>query len=511
MQRLNAIMAFIEGEFPLNGNYFNLDTIASTKDLKDKGVLIQKSPIMDRHACKIIASYPIPFSVTSIDNEDIIDDVFKRINSSGRHLSNQELRQAGLDNSFGFLVRKISESIRGDVSTSDKLLLNNMKAISINNHNLSYGINMGGIFWRKHNIVSNENIRQSRDEEMVAHLVGAILITPRPAATATNLDNFYSLDHKKNKIILDQVKKLGHEYIVNLFQAVFAEFKKTFESTKSSFYKIMFKNETTYVNRSFQVVFLAFYELLVKEQKFITNYVKLANSLKGVGDIYLTPNSESLNLSGPREKAINAIKGICSESFAKRKENDPALNNGVIKLESILSASKTENTSYDFKIGTHRIHGDNSFDENSFTKMLKTLTAIVNAGKESVGYVILGVADDEKDKESFENYYNAKSLNYRDFFITGLESEVKNYKNHDEYRMKLENIIKNSNISPSSYKDQILNHIDYFTYYDKSVLIMKIEAMDEPARFDNKYYERHGTKTIEVASDKEKNIWKRFL
>lgn len=511
MQRLNAIMAFIEGEFALNGKYFNLNTIASTKDLKDSGIIKQKTPEMERKDCKIIASYPVPFSVTGIDNEDIIDDVFKRINSNGRHLSNQELRQSGLNNSFGYLVRKISESIRGDVSTTDKLSLNSMKAISINNRDLSYGINMGGIFWRKHNIVSSENIRQSRDEEMVAHLLGAILLNPRPSATAKNLDNFYSLESRKNKLITDQVKKLGNEYITSSFQAVYAEFRKTFESTRSNFYKIIFNKETKYVNRSFQVVFLAFYDLLVRDQKRITDYKGLANKLSGVGDNYLTPNAESLNLSGPREKAIEAIKGLCDRFFVKRNESDPALNNGVMKLESLLSASKTENTSYDFKIGTHRITGNNELDPESFRKMIRTLTAIANSGKDSIGYVVLGVADGERDKNTFESFYKIKAVKYKDFYVTGLDGEVKNYKNHEAYRNKLEGIIKGLNITPSSYKDQILNNIDYFTYYDKSVLILKIQALDEPARFEGKYFERQGTSTKEVEADKEKNIWKRFL
>lgn len=511
MQRLNAIMAFIEGEFSLHGKYFNLDTIASTKELKDNKKIIQKKPVMDRKDCKIIASYPVPFSVTAIDNEDIVDDVFKRINSNGRHLSNQELRQSGLNNSFGYLVRKISESIRGDVSTTDKLSLNSMKAISINNRKLSYGINMGGIFWRKHNIVSSENIRQSRDEEMVAHLLGAILLKPRPAATAKNLDNFYSLESNKNKLITDQVKKLGNEYITTSFQAVYAEFRKTFESTGSNFYKIMFSKETKYVNRSFQVAFLAFYDLLVKDQKRITDYKGLANKLRGVGDNYLSPNAETLNLSGPREKAIEAIKGLCSNFFVKRKESDPALNNGVMKLESLLGASKTENTLYDFKIGTHRITGNNEFDSESFKKMIKTLTAIVNSGKDSIGYVVLGVADEEGDKNVSESYYKIKAKEYKGFYVTGLDGEVKNYNDHEAYRNKLEGIIKGLNITPSSYKDQILNNIDYFKYYDKSVLILKIQALDEPARFEGKYFERQGTSTKEVEADKEKNIWKRFL
>lgn len=511
MQRLDAITTFIEGEFSVNGEYFDLETIASTKLLLDTNKLKQKKPIMDRKLCKNIASYPIPLSVTSIENEDVIDDIFKRINSNGRHLSNQELRQAGLDNSFGYLVRKIAESIRGDVSTGDKLLLNNMKAISINNRDLKYGINMGGVFWRKHNIVSNENIRQSRDEEMVAHLLGAILLNPRPSATATNIDNFYSPEKSKHKIVDDKIKKLGNDYIINTFQAVYSEFRKTFEATRSNFDKVLFKKETKYVNRSFQVVFLAFYDLLVNDQKVIKNHRALAKAFEGVGDKFLTNNAEKLNLSGPREKAIKAIKGICETFFIKRTENDPVLNNGVMKLESLLGASKTENTSYDFKIGTHRMSTGNEFDEKSFIKMIRTLTAIANAGRGSIGYVVLGVADTPKDKDVFETFYKIKSTRYKDFYITGLDGEVKNYKSHEIYRQTLENIVSKLDITPSKYKDQILRNIDYFKYQGKSIMILKIESLDEPARFKSKYYERHATNTVEVPRDKEKEIWKRFI
>lgn len=43
MQRLEALMSFIEQRFSLNGKYFNLDAIALTKQLKDSGKLQQKS------------------------------------------------------------------------------------------------------------------------------------------------------------------------------------------------------------------------------------------------------------------------------------------------------------------------------------------------------------------------------------------------------------------------------------------------------------------------------------
>jgi hypothetical protein len=510
MQRLNAIFAFIEGEFPIQDRHFDLETIGTTKYLKDSEKLIQKLPKLERTFCKNITSYPLPLSVSNFDEHEKIEDIFTRINSNGKHLSSQELRQAGSNTLFGGLVRKISESIRGDVSLSDRLLLNKMKNISINNHDLKYGINMGGIFWRKHNIITNENIRQSRDEEMVAHLLSGMLIEPRPNATSHNLDKFYGLEGN-NVSIEEKIRKLGEKYITTVFQATFDEFRKTFESTGSSFFKIAFHKETKYVSRSFQAAFLAFYDLLVKEQMKIIDYVKLAKAFEGFGDKYLTNNSEYLNHSKEREQAIEAIKGIARKHFVRRKGTDPALNNGVIKLENILNSSDAETINYDFKIGFHRLEKEGKFDDGCLAKSLRTLTAIANAGKESVGYVIIGVADSDDDKKRFESFYGSKAIQHKNFFITGLNDEIKKYSSAEDYKRHLEVKIKASGITPSIYVDQILRNIDYFNYYDKNIVILKIQSEDEPAKFGDKYFERLSSNTLEISRDKEKQLWKRFI
>jgi hypothetical protein len=507
MQRLNAITSFIEGEFTYNGLYFDLETFASTKFLHDKGFLKQKTPKLNRELCKNIASYQLPLSVSIFNEESAIDDIFKRINSNGKHLSSHELRQAGSTNSFGKLVRKLSESIRGDVSHDDRLTLNNMKQISINNRALGYGIDMGGVFWRKHNLITNENIRESRDEELVANLLSAIILEPRPAGTSKNLDSFYS----DNKLIDKAIKKLGEPYIIKMFEAVFEEFRKTFESTGSSFFRVLFKESTSYVNRSFQVFFLAFFDLLVKEQLKIANYSNLCKSLEGIGDKYLTPNAEQYNLARQRDEGIEVVKGLIRRFFVKRSESDPALNNGVLKLENIIESSNTENTCYDFKIGLHKMHNDGGFDSNCFDKILKTLTAIANMSKESIGYIIIGVADKKADSEFHDKYYKSKAILYKNFYVTGVRGEVAKYNSDDEYRTLIENKIRQSNITPSKYKDQLLRNIDYFNYYDKSILILKIQSEGEPVKFGDKYYERQGTSTIEIPSDKEINLWKRML
>ena len=49
MQRLNAIVAFIENEYPIEYNgkqcYFSLDTLASTLNKLQEKTLVQKSPV----------------------------------------------------------------------------------------------------------------------------------------------------------------------------------------------------------------------------------------------------------------------------------------------------------------------------------------------------------------------------------------------------------------------------------------------------------------------------------
>ena len=60
MQRLNAITSFIENEFSVNGEFFDLETLAETKLRKDKGELLQKTPIIDRKKCADVTGYVIP-------------------------------------------------------------------------------------------------------------------------------------------------------------------------------------------------------------------------------------------------------------------------------------------------------------------------------------------------------------------------------------------------------------------------------------------------------------------
>ncbi len=146
MQRLNAVVSFIENEISLNGMYFDLETMAETKLQKDEGVLVQKEPVLDRKKCADMVAYVFPISTYKGASPAEIDEVFRRINANGKHLSRQEIRQAGAISGFAEIVRRISSEIRGDVSLSDRVVLNKMKLISITSKELKYTIYIDTIF-----------------------------------------------------------------------------------------------------------------------------------------------------------------------------------------------------------------------------------------------------------------------------------------------------------------------------------------------------------------------------
>lgn len=158
MQRMNAITSFISNDFPVDGTFFDLNTFATTKDLLDRGVLLQQTPKMDREKCLAIAAYPVPLSIFEFAEGSSVDEVFKRINSGGRQLSRQELRTAGATNAFAEVVRIIASRVRGDTSNSSILTLNSMKEISITNKKLDYGINAEDVFWVKNGILTKDHL-----------------------------------------------------------------------------------------------------------------------------------------------------------------------------------------------------------------------------------------------------------------------------------------------------------------------------------------------------------------
>lgn len=509
MQRLNAITAFIEGEFDIQGKYFDLQTMIESKSRLDQQQLLQKTPVLERKYCEIIGSYVLPLSVYSFDDNDKVDEVFRRINSNGKHLSKQELRSAGATSKFANLVRVISSEIRSDASASDVVLLNDMKKISITNKELEYGIKVDDIFWVKNKILTKEMLRESRDEQIVADIL-AYLLLPETPSSASLLDEYYGFkDGEKSKEIETSLVLKQPEYIKKQFMIIYNHIREILQESKRNFSELISLNNLKYMPRPFQVIFLSFYDLVFREKMEIANYNGLIKALKNINDEIKTPSGPTWAYQN-KQRNINKVKGIIREFFKIRDNNDPAKDSWLTEFETLLTQSKTEQTLYDFKQGFTQLDGRGQFDQESFSKIILTLTAMANHSPGATGYICVGVADNDHTAQRIKNLYKIEPVEYRNFKITGIEHEAKRLQgNIDDFYRWITQQIKSQPIH-QTVKDTIGREIRIIDYYDKSVLIFCLKAGEKPVSYDGKFYQRIGANIEEIKVDEYAELFKRF-
>lgn len=353
MQRMNAIMSFIDQEFDIDDKYFDLDTMADTKLLKDKLVIAQKEGVLDRELCAKIVRYQMPLSVFQEAGNSHIDEVFRRLNSGGRHLSKQELRQAGAVSKFASIVRKLASNIRGDASASDVLDLNTMKNISITNKHLDYGIAVEDIFWVRHNIITKEDLRQSKDEEVIADIVAWISIDKGIRSSSDMLNQLYGYEEyeltgSESTLAAQvelQIQKLNEEIIIQNIQFVLDNLIELIKSSGKTFNSLLFEDQQAKIARYFQVVFLAFYKLLIEEGMEVVDKQAILAHLDKAGDKTIKLAAGGGNWSAKEKQTqINALCGVLTSCFRKSKTNDPARNQWITRFENILMQSYTEQT-----------------------------------------------------------------------------------------------------------------------------------------------------------------------
>lgn len=512
MQRLNAIISFIEGEFSVDGGYFDLEAMAESKFIHDKGDLHQNTPILDRKKCTAIASYVLPLSIYKMETTEQIDEIFRRINSNGKHLSKQEIRQAGATSIYANIVRELSSEVRGDASLRDQLLLNEMKNISITNKELKYGINVDEVFWVKNTIIRREQVRESKDEEIIADMLAYMLLKDKPISSSKMLDELYGIREsksKRHKEIEQAITLKGKENTKKDFYVVLDTIRTILNESNKKFNELIFNGNTLdKIPRYFQVIFLALNELLIAKNMKISSIKGLIGDLNGIGKHINISQGGGTWAATERDSNVRSVVGILEKNFTENLE-DPGIHQWSMELETILNQSSTEQSSFDFKLGFCN-KDSNQFMDKTFSKTIKTLTAMVNRGKNEVGYLIIGVADKKSDAEAVESITGEKSLQVGKHLVTGVNHDMKILGlDPDRYFQKIIQKLEKEPIE-SKYISKIANSIRFLNYGGKHVIIMKLEKCDEAILYNKKYYERRGANNHEIAMENMASFFKRF-
>jgi hypothetical protein len=364
-------------------------------------------------------------------------------------------------------------------------------------------------------------LRQSKDEEVIADIVAWVSMGDKPIRSSSDmLNQLYGYDdddlaESESSLAAQleiQIQKINEVRVIANIQLVLDEIIEIINGSGKTFNALLFESAGPRIARYFQIVFLAFYKLMIEEGMEVVDKASIINHLNKAGDRTIKLAAGGGNWSAKEKQTqINALYGVLRNCFEKSKTNDPGRNQWITRFENILMQSATEQTLYDFKAGLHALsENNNEFNQDAFSKIIKTLTAMANTLPGATGYCILGVADNKATANKFKEIYKNDYISYSSFFVTGINSEATTHHGDiDKYFTKLIQLIKNQPVSDRD-KDYISRNVQIVNYFEKTVIILKIESGDIPSVYGGKYYVRHGSNISEVEPANFAELFQRF-
>ncbi|WP_416903039.1 GmrSD restriction endonuclease domain-containing protein [Micromonospora echinospora] len=521
MQRFNAIFSFLENEFPVNGSYFDLDALADTKALKDEGKLVQRVPVMGREASVELSNYTVALSIFRPASSASVDEVFRRINSGGKRLSRQELRQAGTVSPLADLVRIVSSRIRTDTSPSDNVPLRIMPKLSITNRELSYGVSVDDIFWVKEGVLRREDVRESLDEQVVLDILIDCLVDPFPNTGTRIRDAYYDftdsgqpddLPTKESLSIASAISAYGPERLENHAMEAYDGIRDILATQEKRFSSLIEAGSGGRSPRYFHAVFLAVFELLFKDRMRIKDYELAARKLRGIGQGALSvPAGGGDWAREAKRSSVDAVKGVLRPAFEESGSTEDYSKYGwASQFETLLGNAVVEQQLFDCKQGFYTLGATRSFDEESFRKICRTLTAMANSGPGAVGHVVIGVADKPEHAARIEMLDRVPAQPYRHFQVVGIEREaVLAGKSLNDYWTWLTQRLTSGPLESALAKTVVAN-ARLFNYRSRSVIVLKVVGGAQPVFFEQRLVERLGSETVDVSQADYMRIYSRF-
>ena len=503
LQRLNAISLFVHNKFGIIVNdqemFFDLSFCPSSYLMSKQGKLQQREPKLPNDICSAFANAELPIVITKQrrDRLEKIELIFNRINSNGRKLSAHDIRQANNIDVFADVVRRVATIIRGDYTYDDRVNLIDMPKISLRSKGLNYGVDPQKSFWLRHKFFLFTNFRQSKDEELLAGTLAICLFGKDNFTVNTeNLDKLYNSDSELAHEINKKVSEVGRDEIEELSMKIIVQIDAIFDSVNSNFSDYIFAGVNKVSNKDicFSALFCTLYELQ-KDGYCIKDYELIAHVLKEhTNQTFSIIAADSRYKT--RKEVIDVLYGLLVKNMSKEYERQQ--NDDDKLLAQLLSLSSIETQMVDFKIGmTYFKDGDWNCDE--IERIGKTLVAMANTNNvyQDVGYVIVGIADNEKAYEDWKSVYDKPSAIYGRHHIVGIHEEAcRHYKNIDEFVRVFSTKLANLDISKDILEYTLAN-MRVADFCDKDLLILPV-CHTGNGKYKGLKYRREFSKNVQI-------------
>lgn len=500
LQRLQAIVSFIETSFfTPDGKYFDLQYFPTAKGRADEGLFApsEAQTYLSQREVSTLLDYILAFSVMRNATDAEVNDVFYRINTFGRRLSDQERRQAGIQSDFSNMVRKIACTLRGD-ETADILLLKSMPSISIDLPKMKHGytVQANDVFWVNQGILRSTDLRDSMDEQCISDVAACIVGGEIIERSKDTLDEVYKLGSTESERVSIALEMYGSTKFAEEFKYCVDEIIQVcHEGNPQKLRDIVFQQTTTNAFPSvFAVLLIAFHELIVKEGKKIIDYSGVRKTVVNLADRIET--GRKATSPNERRKNIDSVKGLIGNFFIESDIRSQIYgNHATTDIESAIRRSEIELANYELKQGLLSLSEHRIIDEQLINKVIKTISAIANNGQNNMGKVIIGVTDKDADADRIRKLDSIEPKKIGKRFVVGVNREAKALGiSVEDYFSKWKNAIKNSEISPS-LRDSVLSHMDFNSFYGLGVIVISIPPQKELSYVGEEIYWRNGDAT----------------
>lgn len=506
LQRLQAIMSFIETSFySLEKKYFNLRYFTTAMNRGEEGIFppTKSKSLISQKEVGAILDYTLALSVMRNATEDEVNDVFDRINTFGHRLSDQERRQAGVQNEFSDMVREIACTLRGDES-AEVLLLSAMPSISIDLPLTKHGylIPAEQVFWVKQGILRSTELRDSMDEQCIADVAASIVGGKLIERSKDILDKIYTIGSNECNRISSALEIYGARKFSEEIKYCIDEIIKVCRQGKNEKLRdIVFssKKTTNPFPSVFAVLLIAFHELIIKEEKKIRDYSSVKSAITDLSRRIET--GRSATIAGERRKNIDQIKGLLGNYFIEADlKSEIYGSHATTDIDGLIMRSEVELANYEVKQGLLTLDEKRTVDESAIEKVLKTVCAIANNGPNHKGKIIIGVANKEEDANRIKDLYNIDPKKVGRKFVVGIDREAGFLgESMEKYFSRWKNAISNSMLS-QAVKDSVLSNIDYNGYYGLGVIVITVPPQKELSYFKGDVFWRESDSTQKATS-----------
>lgn len=508
LQRLHAIVSFIETSFTtLDGKLFDLKLFPTAKSKANEGMFEETKgeAYLDSTEISTLLDYTLALSVMRNASNVEINDVFDRINTYGHRLSDQERRQAGVQNEFSSMVRTIACTLRGDVS-NEVLLLKSMPSISIDLPMSKHGyeVQADEVFWVNQGILRATDLRDSMDEQCIADIAACIVGGTIIERSKDALDDIYMLGSLESERVLNALEVYGSNKFADEFKYCIDEILKVCEQGKTEKLRdIVFEKKTTNAFPSvFAVIIIAFHELIIGESKTLSDYSGVRSAINNLSKRIDT--GRKATTTEERRKNVDTVRALIDRYFVK-KTPPPVIygSHATTDVEAIIRRSEIELANYELKQGLLSLSETRAKDKSLIDKVIHTICAIANNGPNQTGKVVIGVTDKHADAQRIEILDQIKAKKVGKRFVVGVSREAKQLGiSTEQYFALWKDAIRNSLLS-QSLRDSVLSNMDFNSFYGLGMIVITIPPQKELSYVGDSIFWRNGDATEQANTPKQ--------